>query len=67
MKSKIKQTPALLGDPATLWQLEVFTRDYRTTMTFNNRTVATEEYNRIKNSSIHGGQWITEITLKDVA
>jgi hypothetical protein len=67
MKAKIKQTAALLGDPPTAWIIEVSTKDYATTMTFNNRTVANEEYNRIKNSSTYGGQWITEITLKDVA
>jgi hypothetical protein len=67
MKTKIKQTPALLGEPPTSWLLEVTTKDYQTTMTFNNKSVASEEYNRIKNSSIYAGQWISEITLKDVA
>ena len=65
MKSRIKQTPALLGETPTAWVVEVSTRDYTTTMTFNNRIVATEEYNRIKNSSVYAGQWITEISLKD--
>jgi hypothetical protein len=67
MKTKIKQTPALLGEAPTSWLLEVTTKDYQTTMTFNNKSVASEEYNRIKNSSIYAGQWISEITLKDVA
>jgi hypothetical protein len=66
MKTKIKQTAALLGDPPTSWILEVATKDYQTTMTFNNKSVATEEYNKIKNSSIYAGQWISEISLKDV-
>jgi len=65
MKTKIKQMPALLGDPPTSWILVVTTKDYQTTMTFNNRNVANDEYNRIKNSAIYAGQWISEISLRD--
>ena len=68
MKSKIKQTPALLGNPeqANTWQIHIKTKNDWCEMRFSNKTQANEEYQRIKTMGIFCGQWVTEIILEEV-
>lgn len=68
MKSKIKQTPALLADPqvSNTWQLHIKTKSDWAEMRFSNKDHANAEYQRIRQMGIYCGQWVTELVLEEV-
>jgi hypothetical protein len=66
MKTTRRTIPKLLGDrqPQT-WRLRVETKTDFCEMTFSNKTHAEQEYQRLRNSSIFSGSWITELILEE--
>jgi hypothetical protein len=68
MKATNKIAPALLTDPDVI-------KIYRVTvdlgnnrwieLNFTEKTMATDEYNRIKGQGIYCGSWIKSIEIKD--
>jgi hypothetical protein len=66
MKTTKRTIPKLLGDrqPRT-WRLRVETRNDFCEMTFSNKTHAEQEYQRLRNSSIFSGSWITELVFEE--
>jgi hypothetical protein len=69
MKSKIKITPALFGDPleAKVYRVDIDLGNNRWAhLDFSEKAWALAEYNRIKGQGIYCSTWIKEITLKEI-
>ena len=68
MKATKKVIPALLNDSqlTSTWYIEISTRSDHALIKFSNKNMADSEFRRIKSQGTYGGQWITEIKLKEV-
>lgn len=68
MKAKNNIPPRLLSDatkPAT-WLIKIsLPGNHWAELAFSQRELAQAEYNRIRGTSIYGGQWITEISISE--
>lgn len=67
MKVTKKTIPALLADttvPST-WTIEISTKSEHALIHMTNKAMADIEFRRIKAQGTFGGQWLTEIRLKE--
>lgn len=67
MKATKKIIPALLNDSLvqSTWYIEILTRSDHALLKFSNKNMAATEFRRIKAQGTYGGQWLTEIKLRE--